>query len=249
MYCSSQDLKTFYNSKVGRVVRRILQRHIRELWPNTKGLRVVGFGYAAPYLRNFINDGAERTLSIVPAGQGVFAWPRDSGEKNCTCVCEESEIPLESNSVDRIIMVHSVEFAEHLGANLEEIWRVLKSSGRLLIVVPNRAGLWARADWSPFGQGTPYSAKQMVCFLEQNGFVHEHTDGALFIPPFRALFFWRSAGFYENIGKKYLPLAAGVHLIEVSKQLYAKADSNGGSKIRVRGRGFFPRPVTSQRIR
>ncbi len=249
MYSTVYDLKAFYNSKVGRIVRRILQRRIRMIWPDVAGLRVAGFGYATPYLRSFVDDGAERVISVMPAAQGAHSWPQDHGEKNCVCLCEESEIPLESNSVDRIIMVHSLEFSELLRPNLEEVWRVLKSSGRLLIVVPNRAGLWARADWSPFGQGTPYSAGQIIHNLHNNGFVHEQTDEALFIPAFNSSLFLKFAGFFEDIGKTFLPIVAGVHLVEASKQIYANADPSGGSKIKVRGRGFFPRPATSQRIR
>ena len=236
MYGSVDDLKAFYNTKVGRIVRRLLLRRIRAIWPDTKGQCIAGFGYAVPYLRSFTQDKPERIISIMPAGQGAHVWPQEQGDKNLVCLCEESEIPLESNSLDRIIMVHAIEFSELLPPHLDEIWRVLKSSGRLLIVVPNRAGLWAHADWSPLGGGTPYSARQMIHALKSANFVHEQTEEALFMPPFRLPFFLKSADVYENIGRQYLPIVAGVHIVEASKQLYAKADRDSGSKIRVRGR-------------
>ena len=137
MYSSVYDFKTFYNSKVGRVVRRVLQECIRELWPDVHGLRVMGTGYATPYLRMFKEE-AERVFAMMPAGQGAHHWPHDG--MNCVTLSEPSELPIETNSVDRILMIHNLEFAEFLKPSLQEIWRVLKSNGRMIAVVPNRSG-------------------------------------------------------------------------------------------------------------
>lgn len=236
MYVSVYDLKAFYNRKIGRIVRRILCERIKEFWPDTKGLRLMGYGYAAPYLRMYDED-AERVFGIMPAGQGAHHWPQEA--ENLIALSEETELPIETNSVDRILMIHGLEFSEFSKAHLQEIWRVLKSNGRLLIVVPNRAGFWARADWSPFGQGTPYSVSQICNHLRDNQFVHERTDEALFMPPVKSSLLMKSAGWFEYLGKNFMPFAAGVHMIEASKQLYANSDQNSGSKVHVRGRGLF----------
>jgi SAM-dependent methyltransferase len=242
MYRSAYDLKSFYNGKIGRIVRRILRERIREIWPDMKGLRVVGCGYATPYLRSYMKE-AERVIALMPAAQGVHAWPSGPDEKNLVFLAEESEIPLETNSVDRILLIHDLEFSELLKTNLQEIWRILKSNGRLLIVVPNRAGLWARADWSPFGQGTPYSASQIQNYLRDNLFVHERTEEALFVPPLKYSLFLQSAGLFEWIGIKFLPFVAGVHIVEASKQIYARHEQASGARVTVRGRGFMPSPA------
>lgn len=241
MYRSAYDLKSFYNSRVGRVVRRILQAHIREFWPDVNAMRVMGCGYASPYLRVFMGE-AERAFGVMPAGQGAHHWPQGADEKNLICLSEEAELPLENNSVDRVILVHSLEYAELLQPTLEEVWRVLKANGRVLVIVPNRSGFWARADWSPFGQGTPYSVGQLCYYLRDNSFIHERTKEALFLPPLRSGLMLKSAGLFERIGRYLFPFAAGVHMVEASKQLFA-ADKSSGSKVRVRGRAFLTRPV------
>ncbi|MFP4314454.1 MAG: methyltransferase domain-containing protein [Alphaproteobacteria bacterium] len=237
MYASAYDIKAFYNLKMGRIVRRILQQRIAEFWPDLHGLRVMGYGYSAPYLRMFLNQDVERVFGIMPAGQGAHHWPVD--EKNLIALSEETELPLETNSVDRVLMIHSLEFSELMQANLREIWRVMKGNGRLLVIVPNRNGLWARGDWSPFGQGTPYSATQITHYLKDNGFIHERTDEALFMPPYKAGIFLKSAGWFEYLGRNCAPFVAGVHMVEASKQLYARPTNQGGSKVSVRGRGLF----------
>jgi SAM-dependent methyltransferase len=242
MYRSAYDLKAFYNGKVGRVVRRVLQDRIRAFWPDTRGMRIMGCGYAVPYLRIFKEE-SERVFALMPAGQGAHHWPQEGSEKNLVCLAEESEIPVESSSIDRILLIHDLEYSEFLRGTLEEIWRVLKPDGRVLVVVPNRGGLWAHADWSPFGQGTPYSASQIYHYLHDNMFVHERTEEALFLPPLKFSLLLKSAGIFEKFGRLIVPFMAGVHMVEASKQLYATAGRDSGTRVRVRGRGFIPRPV------
>ncbi len=232
MLHSVYDQKMFYNSRPGRVVRRVLQQRIREFWPDVTGQRVMGCGYATPYLRHFIEHGAERVFAVMPAKQGAHHWPYNTpgDEKNLVCLSDESALPVETASVDRVLIVHSLEFSAHPQQILSEIWRVLKSTGRVLVIVPNRSGFWSHADWSPFGHGTPFSAGQLAGFMREALFVHESTGEALFMPPIRFSLFLKSAGFLENMGKSYFPFAGGVHMVEASKQLYARAEPPPGLK-------------------
>jgi len=231
MYPSSYDFKSFYKTNTGRVVRRLLLRHIVNIWPDMKDLRCLGYGYPIPYLKVFLND-CELISALMPSGQGAHHWPDNN--LNLTAVCQENDLPLETNSVDRILMVHALEFSDDPAGNFEELWRVLKSSGRLLMIVPNRMGLWARSDHSPLGQGTPYSASQLERFLRENLFVHEKTSQALFVPPFKNSLFLRSAGFFEQTGRYFYPALGGVHIIEATKQLYA------GKGLKEKSRMPFP---------
>ncbi len=244
MFASVYDFKSFYNERIGRVVRRVLQERIREIWPDVTGLSVMGTGYATPYLRVF-KDEAQQVFALMPAGQGAHDWPHEG--PNCVALSERAELPIETNSIDRVLMIHDLEFSEFLKPSLEEVWRVLKSNGRLMVIVPNRAGFWARADWSPFGQGTPYSATQLTYFLRDSLFVHERTEEALFMPPLKHTSFLKVAGFFERLGRNILPIGAGVHIVEASKQVYATADRGSGSKVKVRGRGvFMPKPIANR---
>lgn len=238
MQVSVYDFKMFYNSKIGRVVRRILRNRLLSIWPDVHDFCVMGYGYSTPFLRDYL-DLSERCFSVMPAAQGVHAWPAQQGEKNLVCLAEEAELPIETESVDRILVVHGLEHAEVPTAQLQEIWRVLKSNGRALFIVPNRNGLWARAEWCPFGRGTPYSVSQLCGFLQENKFVHERTEEALFMPPVKSAFLMKSAAAFEYMGMTFLPFAAGVHMVEVSKQIYARVDGGGGTRIRARARSLL----------
>lgn len=92
---------------------------------------------------------------------------------------------------------------------LREAWRVLAGGGRLIIVVPNRRGLWARRDMTPFGYGHPYSAGQLSRLLRDCLFTPAQTTHALFVPPFRWRVLHRSALAWERAGERWFPRFAG----------------------------------------
>jgi len=247
MTISSYDLKAFYNTRLGRAARRILNNRISEIWPECKEMRVMGCGYALPYLRGFEKE-AERVFAMMPASAGAHHWPSTSGAKNLVALSEQSELPIETNSVDRVILVHDLEHSEFINQNLAEIWRVMKSNGRVLVIVPNRSGFWARSDKTPFGQGRPFSTSQLCNLLRDNQFIHERTEEALFMPPIAYPPLLKLSNTFEKIGKTAFPIVAGVHMVEASKQLYARADKGSGSAIVTRGRrSILPKPIVSNR--
>lgn len=246
MYRSIYDLKDFYASPSGQMVKRVIGNQIRAWWNDVKAMRVVGIGYAQPYLNAFLPE-AERVIAINPAGKGIYPWPDE--QQNLAALAEESELPIESNSVDRVLMVHALENAELLRSNLQEVWRILKSNGRLIVVTPNRRGFWARAEWSPFGQGTPYSRDQLRFFLRDNLFVYEQSCSALYTPPLRWDIIRQSSDTCEKILPYILPGMGGVHIVEASKQLYSGIAIPSENKVIARGRhGALPNPVPSARI-
>jgi len=122
------DLKYFYNDARGRIVRGIIRKKILGIWPDISKLNLMGYGYALPYLKPFLND-TNRVFNMMPAQLGVHNWPADS--QNLVCFSQENLLPLETNSVDRIVMIHALEFLDTPEDSFAEIWRVLKS--RLLI--------------------------------------------------------------------------------------------------------------------
>ncbi len=217
MYTDVVDLREFYGSSLGHVAQRMIRRRIRSLWPDLRGQAVLGLGYATPYLTPFREE-AERVFAIMPARQGVTRWP--TGGAGQVALAEETELPLPDLSADRVLLVHGLEATETLGEMMREAWRVLAGNGRLLVVVPNRRGIWARVDRTPFGHGRPFSESQLSRTLRDNAFVPEKTARALFIPPMRSRFVLKSAPAWENVGVRFFQRFSGVVMIEASKQIY-----------------------------
>jgi len=162
MWMDAVDLREFYATTTGRVARSVIRQNLRQMWPNVTGLDVLGVGYTTPYLGLFRPE-AMRTVAAMPARQGVLHWPPN--EPGLTALVNESELPFADLSMDRILMVHAVESSEQLRHMLREVWRVLSDSGRLIVVAPNRRGIWARLERSPFAHGQPYSPPQLSRLL------------------------------------------------------------------------------------
>ena len=219
MWSDVIDLNEFYRSRLGQVARRLIATQIRTLWPDLRGRSVLGLGYATPYLRSFREE-AERVMAIMPAQQGVMRWPEHA--PGLVCLAEETDLPLPDLSIDCLLMVHAVENSENLRPLMREAWRVLSDSGRLIVVVPNRRGIWARFEQrSPFGHGHPYSQGQIKRLLRDSLFAPTEQEHALFVPPSQKRILLQSAQAFERMGNRWFQAISGVLLIEASKQLYA----------------------------
>jgi SAM-dependent methyltransferase len=213
------DLRDFYRSGLGQVARRMIRRAIQRVWPDLHAMRLLGIGYTTPFL-TALSGNTERTVALMPASLGVLRWPPEG--RNLVTLADEGELPFADYSIDRVLLVHALETSEEIGPMLKEIWRVLAGGGRLLIVVPNRRGIWARLDRTPFGSGRPYTMSQLSQLLRDELFTPVGSDAALFIPPAKGRMIIRSAPAWERIGKRWFPTFAGVLLVEATKQIYAK---------------------------
>jgi len=211
------DLRNFYAQPLGIVARRLIGRGVRTRWPDLRGQRVIGIGYPTPYLGLFREE-AERCLAFMPAAQGVVKWP--SARPTLAALVKEADLPLVDAAVDRVLIVHGLEMSDDVFALLREAWRVLAAGGRLLAVIPNRRGLWARMDTTPFGHGRPYSRSQITHLLRETWFTPTGWGEALYVPPIQRKWFLRSAGAWERTGARLSAPFAGVHIVEATKQVY-----------------------------
>lgn len=237
MYQDVNELIDFYDTPAGIMVRRVVGREIRSRWPSVSGMSLAGVGYPVPYLGVFREE-AERVLAFMPAGQGVRRWPKAT--RNLTALVEEDQLPLPDGSIDRILAIHALEMTGDVRHVLREFWRVLAPEGRLLLVVPNRRGLWAQRESTPFGHGRPYSRGQLGRLLEGAMLSVESIGHALAVPPLDVRMLQRAAMPIERIGLKIWPAFAGLVVVEASKRMM------GGLAVPVRGRRMRLKALSPQ---
>lgn len=224
------DLRAFYSKPMGMVARRMVNRAIRRHWMDARGMTIVGLGYCTPYLGLFRED-ASRSIALMPARQGVIHWPTARPCKSA--LVEEDRLPLADAAVDRMLIVHAIESADDPKALLAEVWRVLAAGGRVLAIVPNRRGLWAQRDTTPFGQGRPYSRRQLTELLREASFTPVSWSEALYMPPVAISLVQRSAIAWERTGMALNLPFAGVHLVEAMKQVYRPALTRRTSAVQI----------------
>jgi SAM-dependent methyltransferase len=219
MLPSAYDLKEYYGTPQGQGVLHLLLKRLKAWWPDSDlhGETMVGSGFAIPYLEQ--TKSPPGVFALLSGQMGAMVWPAQGRQR--VMLANHGQWPLPSAGVDYILMVHELEYAEDAGNVMEEAWRALKPEGRLIIIVPNRTGLWARAEKTPFGHGRPFTAMQLHDLLRDHNFSLERSSGALLAPPFKSpALINKVAPFIEHLA----PVAGalcGVIVAEASKRLYS----------------------------
>jgi SAM-dependent methyltransferase len=214
----------FYATRRGAVAADVLRDRLAAFWPDARGMDVLGIGYATPYLKLW-QPTAYRCIDAIAAPLA----PATAGH---ACVVAEDRLPFPDLTFDRVLLVHAVEHADDCRRLLREVWRVLKDDGRLLVVAPNRLGLWAHVEATPFGHGTPFSPRQITGLLASAMFRPERRDVALFVPPVDWSAVLRGWPVWEQVGHAVASNLAGVTLTEAIKDAYSALPLPLGATVR-----------------
>ncbi|MCE2927232.1 MAG: class I SAM-dependent methyltransferase [Rickettsiales bacterium] len=236
------SLKQYYASPGGEVARKLIGDAVARLWPDANGDTMLGLGYTVPLLEPYLQH-SQQIIVGMSGEQGAVYWP--PARANLVFMAHESELPLRENTMNRVLLLHSLENTEQLTALMEELWRVLTPGGRLLAIVPNRLGFWSRSSKTPFGYGRPFSMMQLRDLMVRNQFTTLRTASALFAPPTRWQWLHRLAPRFEVLGRTLCPFLGGVLIIEAEKQLYAAIKQPALAKRAYRARAASPKPAMS----
>ena len=239
------ELRQFYASDLGSAARVMVERKLKEAWGDTLGLDILALGYATPFIATF-RERARRVVAAMPAQQGVEVWPADG--RNLSTLTPEDALPFPNALFDRILVVHGLEESADPVGFLREVWRVLAPSGRAIITVASRNGLWANTERTPFGHGRPYTRIQLAELMREADLEPSGWTRALYVPPVSWMARW-SDGF-EQAGSRLWPGFAGLLLMEAVKQTFAVKPRGSRAPVRsirpvlVPARGGAPTGLT-----
>lgn len=201
-------LKAYYESPDGLRTARRLAGIVAPVVRKDAGARLLALGYPAPLLRGLNPARVERLCMVMPADQGAHAWPRRG--PGCTVSARETALPFTEALFDQALLCHALEFA-NAPKLLRELWRVLAPAGELILIVPNRAGVWTHFESTPFGQGHPYGRGGLETVLRDAMFEPVAWKTALAAPPVRGL------KWLDRPLTRLLPALGGVHLVLARK--------------------------------
>ncbi|MBF0427686.1 MAG: class I SAM-dependent methyltransferase [Magnetococcales bacterium] len=220
-------LLSWYAAPLGLTAARMVGDSMERWLAVNPSSRTLGFGFPQPYL-----DGSRPWIGSVfgasPAEMGVAPWP--NGANNRIAQVRPDALPFPDEFFDRVIMTHLLEGVQSPQATLRETWRVLVPGGRVLVMVPNRGGLWARRDITPFGWGRPFSPQQLRSTLEESLFLPRQSCFALFFPPIDGKRWLRAAPAWEKAGARWFAPLGGVILCEAEKVVYAVPTVEAGNR-------------------
>lgn len=108
---------------------------------------------------------------------GVWGEPRGflcfARTQRCALIAEQTlgegpsaighlhRLPIESDSVDSVILPHTLDYSDRQHAILREVHRVLRASGHLIVLGFRPGGLWGLRRQIP-GAGLPPGARHLV---------------------------------------------------------------------------------------
>lgn len=218
MNFEATQLQSWYEEPRGRLVVRLVGGAMERLLKENPSERTLGLGFAQPYL-DWLRPWTGNAMGAAPAEMGVVLGV--TGAANRTAQVRPDALPFPDAWFERVVMVHLLEGTSDPKSALREVWRVLIPGGRILILVANRGGLWARGDTTPFGWGRPYSPRQLRFILEDTLLVPRQWCYALFCPPLKRKLSWRWASAWEKAGNRWFAPLGGVIICEAEKVVYA----------------------------
>ncbi len=208
------DLKEFYRSPLSNNVQNVIKKMLARLRQTYQNKKTLFVGFGAPY--------AEQTKSeflLMQAHFGVLAWP--DNDKNRALLSYEDEWAFTDHIFDEIVIVHGLEYAQHAGNLLQECYRCLRPEGRLIIITPNRRGIWVRSDKTPFGFGQPYTLTQLSLLMKKYNFIPVDVVRNLYTIPSSTwsgnLWSW----VFEQIASRTLQKFSGIIGVAAIKRVHA----------------------------
>ena len=228
-----EELHHWYRTPLGHHVRKALQTVFDDTLAELKGKRVLIVGYGLPFLHLWHKQA--QVFIAMPGKLGAMAWPAHASR---TCLAWEESLPFPENSFDAIVLIHSLENANHPGSTLRCCNTLLKADGNLVVMVPNRRSIWCRFENTPFGSGHPYSKAQLTTLLQKNAFCVNKSNSALYFSPFKWGLRWRDR--WERIGRKFSLSIGGVLILSAKKDILSGSVVLGHEKGRKRI--IFARP-------
>ena len=229
---TAQTLQAFYQARLGRMVAQATNARLRAAWETLSGLDVLGVGYPQPFLEPFAKA-ARRCVLAMPHEQGAIPW--DFGQGNVVLLSEPARLPLRDNLFDRVLIAHGLEESDFPQRLLREVWRVMAPEGRLIVLVANRAGLWARSEAQPFGHGRPYSRGQLADLLRGAAFEPLASARVVFAPPVDWPLLLALAPRLEELGSALALPLGGLLLMEAIKRQHISPDAGLASPAREKG--------------
>lgn len=229
------SIRRFYDSPAGHMAAWALNRRIAAIWPDTRGLDMLGWGYCAPFSGTFAS--ARRTALFLPDRHAMEVAPDEaphvaasSGTTGTTVIGAEARLPFRDAVFDRVLVCHGLEDAENPGRLLREVWRVLAPEGRIIVIVPNRTGVWSHFEHTPFGHGRSFTPRQLRALLGAACFAPRASSHALFAPPLAWPVVRHLAPLWEQAGERLWPVLGGVTMTEAVK--FVAAPLRGGIPVR-----------------
>lgn len=209
-------LQDWYRSPLGQTVARVECVSVERLLCQTFGYYLIQIG-AVETFADALTASRIRHRVLIPG------LPT-SGQHAPQILSDAHQLPFAADSVDAILLPHTLDVVADSRAVLSEVERVLIPDGRVIIVGFNALSAWGLWGWmgrttgrAPW-RGQFYTAGQIERWLSDFGFESEVCEHIMFCPPIHCAPSGRCAS-VESWGQRFLPALGGIYVIRAIKRV------------------------------
>jgi len=171
-----------------------------------------------------------------------------AGVPGAALVSEPAALALQSDSVDVILLPHTLEFEPEPHEVLREASRVLTGEGELLVLGFEPLGSWSLRNaftqgGCPPGLRRSIAERRLADWLKLLGFEVGAAERFLYAPPLRALQTAKSRAWIERIGRLAWPRLSGAYLLHARKRMYSMTPVRLRNRIRTAVIGGLVEPA------
>ncbi|MBM5810992.1 MAG: class I SAM-dependent methyltransferase [Gammaproteobacteria bacterium] len=163
-------------------------------------------------------------------------------------VCELTSLPLQTDSVDVLLLPHTLEFVDDPHELLREAGRVLNGEGELIALAFEPLGGWSLRDALTRGGFPPglrrlVSARRLTDWLRLVGFEVGRAERYQYAPPLAGLQAGRAGALFERLGRKAWPRLSGAYLLRARKRVYTMTPVRTRQRLRTAVIGGLVEPA------
>ncbi len=161
-----------------------------------------------------------------------------------TIPCDVDRLAIATDSVDVVVLPHTLEIHAQAHQVLREVDRILVPEGRVVIVGFNPYSLWGFVMWLrnlfkrlPWHGRflSPHRVKDWFALL---GYEVEHFETYFYRPPFGTRNFKERSLFFERLGARYWPIFGGGYILVAKKQVATMTPLRPSWRVRRRFRAI-----------
>lgn len=210
-------LQTWYRTILGESLAAREAEVLAETLPNL-------FGYHLLQLGRLSDEDWLASSRVSHCAVMDFTTPFESEAEN-RLFGRPDQLPILSDSMDVLVLPHTLEFSLRPHAVLREAERVLIPEGQLVLLVFNPRSLWILWRWL-FGwrRRIPWCAKFLSTtrvrdWMELLGFDVIRIQGYFYRPPVQHRAILQRLGVLERLGRRFWPVLGACNLIVARKRV------------------------------
>lgn len=212
------DLRFWYKRYVGRTLRKLERRALE---PVLKTL----FGYHAVQVGTLLGDDL---LSSSRISHHIVMDPDKNEDSDSKVYAYPDALPITSDSVDLVLLPHTLEFERRPHEILREADRVLIPEGHVVIMGFNPWSLWGLASFilkrirkkrTPPWCGSFLTLTRIKDWLALLGFEVVEVKMMFFRPPIQQRSIMRRLLFIEKMGARFFQKFGGVYILVAQKRV------------------------------